>query len=199
MSYKVDIPKLSEDNYSLWKTTMRNELRAMDTEVFIIKDVKPSAIDSQDARKYWSAVSIITSSVSKELAHLVITESDDPDEGYPFLLWKRIEQHFNPMNSAAKHRLKVDFFKMELEDGEEVNRFISRINEAAIRVNMVLTALKRKEGYIGDNDNLSVLLAGIEKEFPVDFALLSKDSAMTFDLARVYVTEHCKKRHDDSE
>ncbi len=102
-SFKVEIPKLSEDNYSLWKTTVRNELRATDTEIFVLKDVKPSAVEPLDVKRYWSAAAIITSSVSKELAHLVITESDDPEQGYPFLLWKRIEQHFNPMNSAAKH------------------------------------------------------------------------------------------------
>ncbi len=88
---------------------------------------------------------------------------------------------------------------MELEDGEDVDHFVSRINEAAIRVNMILNALKRKEGFICNDDKLSVLLAAIEEGFPVDFAVLSKDGEMTFDLARIYMTEHCKKRHDDSE
>ena len=76
---------------------------------------------------------------------------------------------------------------------------MSRINEADIHVNMVLSALKCKEGFICDDDKLSVLLAGIEKEFPVNFEVLLKDSGMTFNLACVYVSELCKKHHDDSE
>ncbi len=85
---KVDILKLSKDNYSLWKPTIRNELHATDTKVFIAKDIKPALVDPKDIKKYWLAVSIITSLVSKELAHLVITKSNNPDQGYPFLLWK---------------------------------------------------------------------------------------------------------------
>ena len=69
----------------------------------------------------------------------------------------------------------------------------------AIRVNQVLVALKKKEGFIIEDNKLSVLLAGIESEFQIEHAVLSKDSKMTYDAARVYVSEHCKRKHEDAE
>ncbi len=194
MAYKVEIVKLNDDNFPLWKTTIRNELRAADAEIFVMKDIRPSEVDVKDARRYWQAASMITSSVSRELAHLVITESDDPDQGYPYLLWKRIENHFMPLNSASKHRLKVEFFHLKLEDLEETTRFITRINEYATKVNMVLSALKKSEGFICEDDKLSVLLAGIENEFPIDHAVLSKDQNLEYKAACTYVVQNCKKK-----
>ena len=199
MSYKVEIPKLTEDNFPLWKMSIQNEFCAADLVAFVSQDVKPSQVDPKDVKCYWQMASIITSSISKDLSHLVVTESDDPEKGYPFLLWKKIENHFTPLNAASKHRLKVEFFHLALEEGEETSRFITRINECAMKVNMVLTALKKKEGFVCDDDKLSVLLFGIEKVFPIDHAVLSKDSRIVYDAACAYVIQNCKNDKEKSD
>ena len=124
MSYKVEIPKLIEDNFLLWITSIWNEFCAADLVAFVSQDMKPSQVNPKDVKCYWQMAPIITSSISKELSHLVVTESNNPEKGYPFLLWKKIKNQFTPLNAVSKHCLKVEFFHLALKEGKETSRFI---------------------------------------------------------------------------
>lgn len=192
--------------------------------MFIERDI-PAGRDSAEQKIYWEIIALLTASVSRDLLHLISTETANPQKASPYRIWKAIEGHFNPNNTSLMYKLKVEFYAMKLEHDEEIIRFISKIEETACQINAAIQGVRstlpaksqekarerekeqEDEGnlivtsdapldaipdgisVICKGDCLAVLLAGIETEFPVDHAVITRQKSITYEEAKAHIIE----------
>lgn len=232
MSSKIKIPTLTSSNYVIWRAVACAAIHSLNGQMFIERD-GPAPRDHELQKVYWEIIALLTASVSRDLLHLIATETANPQKANPFRIWKAIENHFNPNNTSSIYKLKVEFFAMKLERDEEVTRFISKIEETACRINAAIQGVqstlqakpkpgdKEREKERDDHDDpiiipdapldaipdgisfvckgdcLAVLLAGIESEFPVDHAVITRQKSISYEDAKAHIIERC--RHAQSE
>ena len=218
---KVKIPSLTPSNYVIWRTVACAAINSLNGFAYIESDVQPKTTD--ELKVYWEIVALLTASISRDLLHIIATETANPKTASPYRIWQAIEQHFNPRNTTSVYKLKVEFYAMKLGQDEEITRFISRIEETACKVNAAIdsidTAAKLREkekqkqaeseaeaskstssplhvipdgtSRIQKGDCLAVLLAGIENEYPVDHAVITRQKDITYEDAKHHVIECC--------
>lgn len=128
------IERLTNSNFVMWKSTMRNMLRSIRAYEIVSGgvDVTKLGNDVDYTDLVYLAASYISALVSPSLQWLV---DDGTDDMLPDAMWNRILNHFAPITSSNRFELKIQFYSLTMDDDEEMDHFIQRIDSLAMRVN----------------------------------------------------------------
>lgn len=140
----VRIPILEDniESYRFWANAIKAALRAIDAERFIIAkmDRANAEKDAVSRTAFHKAYAYISSTVSKPLFTLV-ESNEDPESVNPYIVWKRLEDRFNPKSLSNRHQKKIEFWTLEMSDDETIEMFIARIDQLAATVNSIVKSL----------------------------------------------------------
>ena len=181
---------LTKSNYAAWSNTMKLCLRSIGAWHFIEGAVETPK--DADALLFYRASTIIVSSVGPELSYLVLTSDEVPESSSPYRLWTNIESHFIPRSSRNLAKLKCQFFSVKIEEGEEVTKFIARVNALASQLNVIIgKGWKDGISKVTEGDRMAVIVKGIESVFPEAYHALNLVLNLSYEQMLSFVNANC--------
>ena len=192
------VAPLTESNYAAWLNTMKLCLQSISAWRFIEGAVETPK--DADASLFYRASTIIVSNVGPELSYLVLTSDEVPESSSPYRLWTNIEAHFVPRSSRNLAKLKCQFFSAKIEEGEEVAKFIARVNALASQLNVII-GKGRKDGIskVTEGDRMAVIVEGIESAFPEAYNALNLVPNLSYEQMVSFVNANCVRSKSSQE
>ena len=143
----IAIPKLSKDNFDEWQVHIESYARTLGVSAALKDNYDLSNVDdAKDKAAFWSLSNVMIVSITQELSHLM-KQLGQPDERFhPWNILEHLRREIRPHATAQRHALKHEFFRLQLENGESLSKFISRIDKTVSRANEAINAALQAKG-----------------------------------------------------
>ena len=209
--YKVNnlqVMKLTMNNFNKWRNNVFGILCTNDLDVFVTDDTyigemgyNLACLGNEEKKQpnicqknYYLAASIIQSSVSAELMHLVNHYRKAKFMSGLRFYWDEIHQKFMPTEPSAMTSEMVTLFASNLQPGILIEKHIANLQSAKNKLNRAAAALfpevHSKTPMFSDVVLTLAVINSVKEMYPLEHAVIMKDpkAAMNIEQTLDYIT-----------
>ena len=182
-----NLVRLTMNNYNIWSVYTRGVLMAQDL-IGIVNGTEP--VPNQDDGNYALFMSrtrkahgLLILSLSPEILNLLPQVNSEN----PRSLWLALENQFKPKTWVSVNELKRKFHSLMMEENENVNEFLKKVNE--IQMDLALAGVTLTE-----TEKVTTVLNGLSSKFSaLRTAFAVRDDPPSWDALLHKLTNEAKR------
>ena len=176
------LPKLTDDNFEQWSTSLRLVTLASGIQDFLDESRKISGpkLSGDEWKLFYSLANVMILSMNEKTRRIAMAGYDN-DAMTLALMLSRLLKHFNPMSNVSDIQLRHQLYSMRWLDGKSITTIANDIRFISNKINFIEKTCGRNP--MTECELIAVLIMDAPSEYATEVSLIKREHPITFEHA----------------